>query len=100
MAGPHSRLTHTLPVAVNGLDRLDENPTAIEKWGVRHEKHAVSEGHSGTVGEAPLWALRLGLGPGFTSEVRDVGASVCGQPSGIIVGAAEEAHFEAPEPAL
>ena len=65
------RLMAILGTAVNGLERLDEIVPVVQSLGRRHAGYGVKDQHYDTVATALLWTLEQGLGPAFTSDVRD-----------------------------
>ena len=72
------KLMQMLTAAVKGLNRLDRLVPVVEGLGRRHAAYGVSDAHYQTVGEALLWTLEMGLGKGFTPEVRAAWAEVYG----------------------
>jgi hemoglobin-like flavoprotein len=89
------KLMQALTVAVRGLDRLDQLTPALEALGRRHAGYRVQSAHYGTVGEALLWTLEQGLGPAFTSEVRQAWAETYRVIATVMQRAAEAATAEA-----
>lgn len=71
MAEQRRKLMQMITVAVRGLDRLDELVPAVQALGRRHVGYHVRDRDYATVGQALLWTLEQGLGPAFTSEVRE-----------------------------
>jgi hemoglobin-like flavoprotein len=65
------KLMQMLAVAVAGLTRFDQLLPAVEDMGRRHAGYGVRDEHYATVAQALLWTLEQGLGPAFTSEVRE-----------------------------
>jgi hemoglobin-like flavoprotein len=70
------RLMQMLAVAVRGLDDLDSIVPAIRALGRRHASYGVKPSHFETVASALLWTLEAGLGPRFTTEVRQAWVAV------------------------
>jgi hemoglobin-like flavoprotein len=70
------KLMQMLTVAVRGLDNLEAVAPAVQALGRRHAAYGVQPEHFDTVGAALLWTLAQGLGPAFTTEVRDAWAAV------------------------
>ena len=70
------KLMQMLGVAVKGLDRIDQLVPAVEELGRRHAGYGVRSEHYDTVGAALLWTLEQGLGPEFTTDVRQAWAEV------------------------
>jgi len=65
------KLMDVLGLAVKGLDRPEALLPALAALGRRHAGYGVKERDYETVGEALLWTLEQGLGPGFTPEIRE-----------------------------
>jgi len=65
------KLMDMLGLAVKGLDRPEALLPALATMGRRHAGYGVKEQDYETVGEALLWTLEEGLGPGFTPEIRE-----------------------------
>ena len=65
------KLMQALTVVVKGLGRLEQILPVVEDLGRRHVSYGVRNEHYSTVGSALLWTLEAGLGPAFTSEVRE-----------------------------
>jgi hemoglobin-like flavoprotein len=57
--------------AVTRLDRPAQLLPALRALGMRHRGYGVDEAHYATVGQALIETLELGLGAGFTADVRD-----------------------------
>ena len=72
------KLMQTLTVAVDGLGSLPRLMPVLEDLGARHAGYMVQDRHYALVGQALLWALREGLGDGFTPEVERAWAQVYG----------------------
>ena len=64
------KLMVMLAMAVVNLHQIDNIVGPIRSLGVRHRKYGVREQHYDTVGEALLYALKMGLGDKFTPEVQ------------------------------
>ena len=71
-------LMQMLTAAVKGLNRLDRLVPVVEGLGRRHAAYGVTDAHYETVGAALLWTLEMGLGKGFTPEVREAWTAVYG----------------------
>jgi len=76
MAEQRRKLMLMLTAAVKGLDRLDQLVPVVKDLGRRHGRYGVEETHYETVGEALLWTLEMGLGRGFTPEVKEAWAAI------------------------
>lgn len=72
------KLMDMLMLAVKGLDRPEALLPVLAALGSRHVSYGVKEHHYETVGEALLWTLEQGLGPGFTPEVREAWIALYG----------------------
>ncbi len=64
------KLMTTLKVAVKGLDDLDSLVPALENITVQHLSYGVKAKDYTTVGNALLYALKVGLGNEWTPELR------------------------------
>jgi hemoglobin-like flavoprotein len=76
MSEQRKKLMQMLTAAVKGLDRLEQLVPVVQDLGRRHAGYGVEERHYETVGEALLWTLEMGLGRGFTPQVRDAWVAV------------------------
>jgi hemoglobin-like flavoprotein len=65
------KLMDMLRMAVKGLDRPEALLPALAALGRRHAGYGVNKRDYETVGEALLWTLEQGLGPGFTPEIKE-----------------------------
>jgi hemoglobin-like flavoprotein len=83
------KLMSTLGLAVASLDDLDRLLPALQSLGRRHVGYGVREEHYGTVAEALLWTLKVGLGERATPEVLEAWAEVYGVVSSVMLEAAE-----------
>jgi hemoglobin-like flavoprotein len=90
MAGQRRNLMQTLAVVVASIDRLESIVPAVEALGRRHAGYGVEAAHFETVGQALLDTLAVGLGEGFTAEVRDAWATAYGILAGVMQSAAAE----------
>jgi len=71
MAEQRKKLMQMLAVAVEHLDDWDTISNAVRALGKRHRGYGVSPADYDTVGAALIATLERGLGPEFTSEVRE-----------------------------
>jgi hemoglobin-like flavoprotein len=85
------KLMDMITLAVKGLDRPEALLPALAALGRRHAGYGVSKHDYETVGEAFLWTLEQGLGPGFTPDVREAWEAVYG----FVAGAMREAAVAA-----
>jgi hemoglobin-like flavoprotein len=90
MASQRRNLMQTLGVVVASVDRLDKIVPAVEALGRRHAGYGVHAAHFETVGQALLDTLGIGLGEGFTAEVRDAWATAYGILAGVMQSASAE----------
>jgi hemoglobin-like flavoprotein len=90
MASQRRNLMQTLGVVVASVDRLDKIVPAVEALGRRHAGYGVQAAHFETVGQALLDTLGIGLGEGFTAEVRDAWATAYGILAGVMQSASAE----------
>jgi hemoglobin-like flavoprotein len=85
------KLMDMITLAVKGLDRPEALLPALAALGRRHAGYGVNKHDYETVGEALLWTLEQGLGPGFTPDVREAWEAVYG----FVAGAMREAAVAA-----
>jgi hemoglobin-like flavoprotein len=76
MAEQRRKLMQMITAVVEGLDRLDQLVPVVKDLGRRHGGYGVVDKHYDTVGEALLWTLQVGLGRGFTPEVKQAWVAV------------------------
>jgi hemoglobin-like flavoprotein len=69
MAEQGRKLMAMIGTAVANLDKLETIVPAVQDLGRRHATYGVKPADYDTVAAALLWALRLGLGDGFTPAV-------------------------------
>jgi nitric oxide dioxygenase len=65
-----TKFMEKLALAVKGLDDLDSITPFVRTLGRRHKGYGVTAKDYDTVADALVWALRDGLGPSFTADVR------------------------------
>src|SRR5262249_21879661 len=65
------KLMEVLGLAVKGLERPEALLPVLAALGRRHADYRVNKRGYESGGEALLWTLEQGLGPGFTPEVRE-----------------------------
>ena len=85
------KLMEMIRLAVKGLDRPEALMPALAALGRRHAGYGVNKHDYETVGEALLWTLEQGLGPGFTPDVREAWEALYG----FVAGAMREAAVAA-----
>jgi len=95
MTDQRKKLMQMLTAAVKGLDRLDQLVPVVQELGKRHVAYGVADRHYDTVGEALLWTLEMGLGRGFTPEVKEAWTAVYGLLATTMREAAREAAMVA-----
>ncbi len=71
MAEQRKKLMQMLAVAVEHLDDWETISNAVRALGKRHRGYGVSPADYDTVGAALIATLERGLGPEFTSDVRE-----------------------------
>jgi hemoglobin-like flavoprotein len=92
MPAQRRNLMQTLTVVVKSIDKLETIVPAVEALGRRHAGYGVQPSHFATVGAALLDTLAVGLGEGFTADVRDAWATAYGILADVMIGAmAQEA---------
>lgn len=87
------KLMAMITLVVNGLTRLETLVPRIRDLGKRHNEYGVRPEHYNTVAGALLWTLERGLGPAFTTEVKDAWTTAYG------VLASTMQHAQAADPA-
>jgi hemoglobin-like flavoprotein len=70
------KLMAALKVAVKGLDDLDKLVPVLHQIAGTHVKYGVKVDDYTPVGNALIFALKTGLGPAFTSELKDAWVAV------------------------
>lgn len=70
------KLMSTLKVAVKALDDLDGLVPVLQKMAVKHVEYGVRAEHYTPVGNALLYALKVGLGEDWTPELRQAWVEV------------------------
>jgi len=71
MAAQGKKLMQAISLAVRGLNDLGKLVPVIQDLGRRHVGYGVQDKHYETVGTALIWTLEQGLGPAFTSAVKE-----------------------------
>jgi len=71
IADQGKKLMTMINVAVTGLSRLETIVPAVQDLGKRHARYGVKDSDYATVAGALLWTLEQGLGPAFTSDVKE-----------------------------
>lgn len=84
------RLMEMLNTAVANLNNLEAIVPAVQDLGRRHAGYGVQAQHYDSVASALLWTLRQGLGPEFTTEVKEAWVEVYQILSGVMQAAAAE----------
>lgn len=85
------KLMKMIDIAVSSLDHLDDIVPAVQDLGRRHLAYGVRPKDYMTVGGALLSTLEAGLGPAFTSDVKEAWTTAYGILSQAMLAAAEEA---------
>lgn len=70
------KLMSTLKVAVKALNDLDGLVPVLQKMAVKHVDYGVRAEHYTPVGNALLYALKVGLGEDWTPELRQAWVEV------------------------
>jgi nitric oxide dioxygenase len=70
------KLMQMIGYCVDKLDALEELVPAVKELGRKHAGYRVSSADYAAVGAALLWTLEQGLGPAFTSEVKEAWGDV------------------------
>ena len=78
------KLVQALTAVVGGLHHLEDLVPEIEALGRRHANYGVRDAHFDSVGAALLWTLEQGLGPKWTSEVREAWTAAYGLIAGVM----------------
>lgn len=84
MQAQGTRLMQMIGVAVGQLNRLDALVPVLQGLGQRHAGYGVIQAHYTVVGTALLATLAKGLGPAFTTEVKDAWVEVYGLMSSVM----------------
>jgi hemoglobin-like flavoprotein len=82
-----TKFMEKLAVAVKGLDDLDSITPFVQTLGRRHHAYGVAVKDYETAGDALLWALRDGLGPSFTADVRAAWLAAYTTLAAVMIGA-------------
>jgi len=82
-----TKFMEKLAVAVKGLDDLDSIVPFVQSLGRRHHGYGVTAKDYATAGDALLWALRDGLGPSFTADVRAAWFAAYTALAAVMIGA-------------
>jgi nitric oxide dioxygenase len=90
------RLMGAVKVAVEGLDRLDEEAPFLIKLGGRHVRYGVRPEHFDVGGEALIWTLEQGLGEAFTPEVREAWVAAWNVVAGAMIAGMRAAEEDEP----
>jgi hemoglobin-like flavoprotein len=88
MTEQRRKLMATLAVVVNGLTDLDAILPAASALAKRHVAYGAEPAHYPVVGEALLWTLARGLGPGWTPEVATAWTGAYAMLSEFMIGEA------------
>lgn len=83
------KLMTMLATVVSSLDRPEAILPAARALARRHVGYGVAAHHYGTVGQALLDTLEVGLGDAFTDEVRAAWTAAYALLSGVMIEAAE-----------
>ena len=83
-------LMQTLTVVVKSIDKLDAIVPAVQALGSRHAGYGVTPDMFGTVGQALLDTLAVGLGDAFTPECREAWVEAYGILSSVMIASMEQ----------
>jgi len=83
-----NKLMTALAFVVHGLDRAETILPAVRQLAQRHVGYGVKEEHYATVGQALIETLAVGLGAGFTSDVRAAWQAAYALLSSVMIAAA------------
>jgi hemoglobin-like flavoprotein len=84
------KLMSVLALAVGSLPDLSELVPIVQDLGRPHTEYGVRDAHYDSVAEALIWALDQGLGPDFTSEVKDAWIAVYTMLANTMKGATQQ----------
>lgn len=90
MAAQRKNLMQTLAVVVKSIDNLGSIVPAVQALGRRHNSYGVEARHFDTAGQALLDTLAVGLGEGFTPEMRVAWATAFGILADVMIDAMKE----------
>ena len=90
MAAQRKNLMQTLTVVVKSIDKLDAIVPAVQALGSRHAGYGVTPEMFGTVGQALLDTLAVGLGDAFTPECREAWVEAYGILSSVMISSMEQ----------
>lgn len=81
------KLMQMIGTAVGKLNDLDSLIPVLQNLAVRHDGYGVKKPHYQTVGSALLKTLEQGLGPDFTTEVKEAWGTVYGVMADVMISA-------------
>ena len=90
MEAQRKNLMQTLAVVVKSIDKLDTIVPAVQALGGRHAGYGVTPEMFGTVGQALIDTLAVGLGDAFTPECRNAWVDAFTILSGVMIEAMEQ----------
>ena len=90
MAAQRKNLMQTLTVVVKSIDKLDAIVPAVQALGSRHAGYGVTPEMFGTVGQALIDTLEVGLGDAFTAECREAWVEAFGILSSVMIASMEQ----------
>ena len=94
------KLMAMIGTAVGNLHQFDKILPVVQELGRRHATYGVKASHYEPVGDALIWTLGKGLGPGFTDNVKDAWVAAYSTLATVMSGAAEAAAPIAPPEGL
>jgi hemoglobin-like flavoprotein len=94
MSKQGNKLMASLGFVVGGLHRPDTILADVRALARRHVGYGVRDSHYETVGHALIDTLEIGLGAGFTPEVRDAWNAAYALLASVMRQAADEVDLE------
>jgi nitric oxide dioxygenase len=88
MAEQRGKLMATLAAVVGGLGNIESILPTASALAKRHIGYGVKPEHYASVGEALLWTLQRGLGPGWTEDTAAAWRAAYATLSGFMIGEA------------
>jgi nitric oxide dioxygenase len=95
MSKQGAKLMAALGFVVHGLTRAETILPAVQDLARRHVGYGVEERHYPIVGQTLIETLEAGLGPAFTTEVREAWQAAYGLLASVMIAAAREVKLAA-----
>jgi hemoglobin-like flavoprotein len=83
------KLMAMIGTVVGNLHQVDKIVPVVQDLGRRHATYGVKASHYQSVGDALIWTLGKGLGPGFTDSVKDAWTAAYSTLATVMSGATE-----------